>query len=95
MFKIKEEVFIHKIEKILKDKMDSEMSSYVKSAQYNEEQDKIIDLITELKSDLPDDKIKVLNNLLDEINVSDSDYSYKAFHSGIINGMLLMESIVK
>ena len=86
---------MHRLEIILRNMMDIELMDYVNSDPYITEQDEIIRLIKILKSDLPEDKIKTFNELLDKLNVSDSEFSYKAFIEGVISGMKIMEAIMK
>lgn len=86
---------MHRLEIILRNMMDIELMDYVNSDPYITEQDEIIRLIKILKSDLPEDKIKTFNELLDKLNVSDSEFAYKAFIEGVISGMKIMEAIMK
>lgn len=80
------------IKRIMRDKMDLEMLEYVNSNQYLTEQHKINTLIEDLRRGLSNEKVSILNELLDEINNSDSQFSYEAFFVGVINGIFVAKS---
>ncbi|WP_346846349.1 hypothetical protein [uncultured Clostridium sp.] len=44
------------------------------------------------KGMLTNEQISILNELLDEINVSDSEFSYEVFFLGVINGVFAAKS---
>ena len=69
---------------------DLSMQDYVESEQSVDEQNKIADKIAELRDSLNPQQKQLLNQLLDDINNSDSRFSYEAFAQGVLFGMSLI-----
>ena len=61
---------------------DLSMQDYVESEQSVDEQNKIADKIAELRDSLNPQQKQLLNQLLDDINNSDSRFSYEVFTQG-------------
>lgn len=69
---------------------DLSMQDYVESEQSVDEQNKIADKIAELRDSLNPQQKQLLNQLLDDINNSDSRFSYEVFTQGALFGMSLI-----
>ncbi len=69
---------------------DLSMQDYVESEQSVDEQNKIADKIAELRDSLNPQQKQLLNQLLDDINNSDSRFSYEVFTQGVLFGMSLI-----
>ena len=69
---------------------DLSMQDYVESEQSVDEQNKIADKIAELRDSLNPQQKQLLNQLLDDINNSDSRFSYEVFTHGVLFGMSLI-----
>lgn len=69
---------------------DLSMQDYVESEQSVDEQNKIADKIAELRDSLNPQQKQLLNQLLDDINNSDSRFSYEFFAQGVLFGMSLI-----
>lgn len=69
---------------------DLSMQDYVESEQSVDEQNKIADKIAELRDSLNPQQKQLLNQLLDDINNSDSSFSYEVFTQGVLFGMSLI-----
>jgi len=75
---------------VLKELCDISMRSHMEKEQNVDEQDAIIDKISELRESLSPEQKQSLNQLLDEINKSDSNFSYETFKKGFLLGMMFM-----
>jgi hypothetical protein len=69
---------------------DLSMQDYVESEQAADEQDIIAGKIAELRDSLNPQQKQLLNQLLDDINNSDSRFSYEVFTKGVLFGMSLI-----
>lgn len=73
---------------LLKELCDISMCSYVEMEENVCEQDAIIDMIYKLRESLSPGQKQLLIQLLDNINNSDSNFTYEAFRRGFLLGVL-------
>lgn len=77
---------------VLHELCDKMMRSYIDTKQNADEQDAIIDKLSYLRESLNQEQKQLLNQLLDNINGSDSKFAYEAFLQGVLLGIKLMSN---
>lgn len=84
---------MEEIDTVLRNFCDEAMQEYIESEEFAKEQDVIIAKITELRECLNSRQKQLLNQLIDDINISDSHFSYESFKRGVVIGMIFSKKV--
>ena len=77
------------LEDYIKDNLEDSMSDYIETANYIKSQEKINIQIKVVKEKLRSEDIPKLNNLLDLISNSHSEFASEAYFKGVMDGFNL------
>lgn len=82
------------LEECIKDALEESMQAYIHSEKYQQQKQRVDDMVTYFRDGLSESQIRKFNAILDAISDQNSTFASEAYMHGVVEGIALHGKVI-
>lgn len=82
------------LEECIKDALEESMQAYIHSEKYQQQKQRVDDMVTDFRDGLSESQIRKFNAILDAISDQNSTFASEAYMHGVVEGIALLGKVI-